>query len=141
MVSLKKLITTVEVMIIERRLATKLKHIKEVGNLSITTNHPHRSKSAPATTPRNSSHAVWQQHRLNIVSKPLSPVSQHSRPPDEFDPFDRESVNGEEWYSGGKSEEQGRRMDSHPVILEERVQSVTLQETDIKTDSLLHRLF
>lgn len=54
---------------------------------------------------RKNTHAVWQQHRLNVVSKPLhvqtAPQSSH---PDGFDVFHRDSAGADEWYDGNKSE-------------------------------------
>lgn len=57
--------------------------------------------------PRRNTHAVWQEHRLNVVSKPPSPtigyVAQYSHPED-FRVFHQDSARGEGWYDGNKSE-------------------------------------
>ena len=63
-----------------------------------TVHATYRSKSLPV---QKNAHAVWQQHRLNVVAN----QSRQSYPnEDELDAFDKDSVGGDEWYSGNKSE-------------------------------------
>lgn len=50
---------------------------------------------------QRNTHATWQQHRLNIVSKPPSPKRHSEGFPDVFH---RDSVGAEDWYDGNKSE-------------------------------------
>ncbi|KAL3762159.1 hypothetical protein ACHAW5_003189 [Stephanodiscus triporus] len=52
---------------------------------------------------RKNPHAVWQQHRLNVVAKPLSPERKNDSLAG-FDVFAQDTIGEEEWYDGNKSE-------------------------------------
>ena len=70
-----------------RRLEKKLQHARLGDDHKPPTNNINQDKGAPnsgatVTKKGNNTHAVWQQHRLNIVSnsKPLSPESKPLSP-------------------------------------------------------------
>ncbi|KAL7552826.1 hypothetical protein ACHAWF_018717 [Thalassiosira exigua] len=74
---------------------------------------PKSSRSRNNAAPRNNnscnnnSHAVWQEHRLNVVSRPVtsdSMAARYSQHSEGFDAFHRDNVGGDEWYDGNKSE-------------------------------------
>jgi len=67
-----------------------------------------RSNHNPVTvvspTTRRDPHMVWKEHRLKIVNRTLSPERVEYVHPDSLDEFHQDSIGGDEWYDGNKSE-------------------------------------
>jgi hypothetical protein len=69
----------------------KIRHDKQMKN---------RNQSHAPT--KKNPHVAWQQHRLNVVARPLTAKKSDSLIG--FDAFAHDIVGGEEWYDGNKSE-------------------------------------
>jgi hypothetical protein len=96
--------TLADILIVQsviRRWLTIRKTRKRFASKPRANNHP---GIVVSPTTRRDPHMVWKEHRLKIVNRTLSPERVEYVHPDSLDEFHQDSIGGDEWYDGNKSE-------------------------------------